>query len=172
MYSTQNKFTFCYTPFELLPIQHKPFNNFLCLYNMCINMVESVLYKCIELATLYHLRTFINIYVTEEPFMHLRVTCRALYNMCINMVESVLYKFIELATLFHLRTFITIYVTEEPFMHLTVTCRSLICCVWGGGGQIHRAHKTLDFQRQPRLPLPHVIYLPRSKTLHTGPYKS
>ena len=47
-----------------LPIQHKPFNNFLCLYNMCINMVESV-----QLATLYHLRTFITIYATEEPFI-------------------------------------------------------------------------------------------------------
>jgi hypothetical protein len=41
-------------------------------------MVESVLYKCIELATLYHLRTFITIYVTEEPFMHLTVACRSL----------------------------------------------------------------------------------------------
>jgi hypothetical protein len=36
-------------------------------------MVESV-----QLATLYHLRTFITIYATEEPFMHLTVICRSL----------------------------------------------------------------------------------------------
>jgi hypothetical protein len=33
------------------------------------------------------------------------------------------------------------------------------------------AHKTRDFQRQSP-PLPHVMYLPASKTLRTGPYKS
>ncbi len=37
----------------------------------------------------------------------------------------------------------------------------------------HRAHKTLDFQRQPPPPpLPHVIYLPTSKAIRTGTYKS
>jgi hypothetical protein len=35
---------------------------------MCINMVDSVLYKCIELATFYHLRTFNNTSALVVPF--------------------------------------------------------------------------------------------------------
>ena len=41
-----------------------------------------------------------------------------------------------------------------------------------GSCNFTEAHKTRDSQRQSSLLLPQIMYLPASKTLRTGPYKS